>query len=42
MQATPRDDLKKYKVFGIGIVPLMIIIFTITMIVIAGYEWLIP
>lgn len=42
MQATPRDDLKKYKVFGIGIVPLMIIIFTITMIVIAGYEWFIP
>lgn len=39
MQATPRDDLKKFKVFGIGIVPLMIIIFTVTLVVIGVYEW---
>jgi hypothetical protein len=33
------DDLKQYKVFGIGIVPLMIGIFITALIVIGIYEW---
>lgn len=32
------DDLKKFKVFGIGVVPLMITIFVLTMIVVTAYE----
>jgi len=34
-----KNDLTQYKIFGIGIVPLMIIIFVVTLIVIGIYEW---
>ena len=39
MQNEQADNLKKYKIFGIGIIPTMVIVMVVTLIIIALYEY---
>lgn len=36
----PKINLKKYKLLGIGMIPIMITVFTVALIIIGIYEWL--